>query len=131
TASGAPTVRVAGAANFTSQTAGGPINRLDVRIDSVVGLDAADVSLNGGTLCTVATFGGVAIGIVSRTFASPTPLHLCGAPGATLFEICPPQAAARVVRRRDFSHLRDRNAAVGKYSTESCMWAARYARGCG
>lgn len=100
TASGAPTVRVAGTATFGSQTPGGQINRLQMRVDSVSGLDAADVSLNGGVLCTFGTFG--VGGFQSILFAafSNAAFNLCGAPGSTLFEECPLQAVAARQERR-------------------------------
>ena len=110
-ASGKPTVGIAGRATFTSQTAGGPIDRLDVRLDSVTGLDAGDITLAGGTLCTIGSFGAVAHLVVVNTFQYPTPLHLCGAPGPVLFEPCP--VAALAARRVALSNRRPAAARPG------------------
>jgi len=94
TASGAPDVRLAGTVTFTSQTAGGPINRLEIAIDSVAGLDAADVTLNGGSLCTQANFPTSFFrGILATSFTAAA-YPRCGAPGGTLFEPCPVRTAA-------------------------------------
>ncbi len=83
-----PAILVWGSAHFGSQS-GGPIDRLDITIDSVSDLAAGDILVGGTSLCSALTWPVVWFaGALEATFASVAP-HLCAAPGAALFEPCP------------------------------------------
>jgi hypothetical protein len=103
----APNIQVSGIAHFTSQTDSGPINRLDISSITIAGLDTGDVSINGGVSCTLVSFGlSFFLGTLTSTLQDMEAQGLCGAPGSTVFEPCPPKpVAARVVTIRGTAAL--------------------------
>ncbi len=89
-----PNVAITATAHFTSQTAGGPINRIDFSNVTLSGLETGDVTLSGASLlCTIGNFG---LGFFVQTLQAALAQYpaYCGAPGAKLLEPCPPQAVA-------------------------------------
>lgn len=88
TAAGAsPTVQIAGTAIFSSQTLGGPVDRLDLT-QGLTGLETADVALNGGSACQLLNAGvALSAGLLTSAFSSAAS-HLCASSGAHMFVAC-------------------------------------------
>jgi hypothetical protein len=89
TAAGAsPTVQIAGSATFGSHTQGGAINQVTLAVQSLTGLEAADIDITGGVTCQVAN---LSVGLFVNTLTASlqtAALRLCGAPGPALFVAC-------------------------------------------
>lgn len=84
------TVHVTGTATFSRQTAGGPIDRVDIASGAVTGLTAPDLTLSGGIGCVTANVGiGAYIGTLTNVLTGN--LALCSATGPALLEVCKQQ----------------------------------------
>jgi hypothetical protein len=83
-----PTVHVSGQAHFTSSVGAGPLDELMVTV-GLDGLEAADVSLTGGTACALATVAsGVYVGAISAALRTGGTIPLCAGSGPGLFVVC-------------------------------------------
>ncbi|MGH7590044.1 MAG: hypothetical protein ACREL2_01285 [Gemmatimonadales bacterium] len=82
------TIQLVGTATFGAQVAGGPLDRLDLAIVLVNGVETADFTLDGGGVCGAADLAETFyINIVTAALQT-LPLHVCGAPGPSLFTPC-------------------------------------------
>lgn len=104
TAPGAsPTITLAGSVTFASQTANGPIDRLDFSNLSLTNFETDDVSITGGASCATASFGlPFYIGQLQDMFAQAA--SLCSVPGPVLLQPCPvTQGSPYALRPDDLS----------------------------
>jgi len=98
TAGASSDVQVAGTVTFSSQTQGGPINRVDITQVNISGLDTGDVALTGGVGCVSVSFGiDLYFGTLTTILQDHLARSFCGAPGAKLLEPCPPAAVAQTI----------------------------------
>jgi len=86
-----PTITVTGNLNFASHASGDPIDEVDFSNVAITGLEAADVSLDGGFSCSIANIGtGVFFQTIEQTLLGRVGGgRLCGVVGPALFQSCP------------------------------------------
>ncbi len=84
-----PTVHVTGSATFPTNPTTGITDRV-VLSPTVTGIEEADLTLNGGLSCSLASgFKGLMIGSLTDAISRSTTGALCGAPGPALLFVCP------------------------------------------
>ncbi len=99
-----PTVRVFGGAYFRSSVQQGPLDELALTI-GLDGLEAADISFTGGTVCQVANATiSLYLAPIAAALQGGTTILLCAGSGPGRFVVCPNSPAA-AERSRDISFL--------------------------